>query len=46
MLSYCLECRKNSESKHHKVVRTKIERIMSLSKCSVCNNKNLKLLKG
>ena len=32
MLSYCLKCR-NTESKNPKVVKTKIGRIMLLSKC-------------
>ena len=38
MLSYCLKCRKNAESKNPKVVRTKNERIMPLSKCAVVKN--------
>ena len=33
MLSYCLKCRKNTESKNPKVVRTKNGRIMLLSNC-------------
>ena len=33
MLSYCLKCRKNTESKNTKVVKTKNGRIMLLSKC-------------
>ena len=45
MLSYCLKCRKNTESKIPKVVRTKIERIILLWKCAVRNNKKLKFLK-
>ena len=45
MLSYCLKGRKNAESKNPKVVRTKNERIMHLSKCSVCNSKKTKFLK-
>ena len=45
MLSYCLKCRKNTESKNPKLVGTKNGRIMILSKCSVCNCKNLKFLK-
>ena len=45
MLSYCLKCRKNTESKNPKVVRTKNGRIMLLSKCSVCNSKKSKFLK-
>ena len=42
---YCLKCRKNTENKNPKVVRTKNERIMLLSKCAVCNSKELKFLK-
>ena len=37
MLSYCLKYRKITESTNPKVVRTKKEKIMLLSKCSVCN---------
>ena len=33
MLSYCLQSRKNTESKNPKIVRTKTRRIMLLSKC-------------
>ena len=39
MLSYCLKCRKNTESKNPNVSKTKNGRIMILSKCSACNNK-------
>ena len=45
MLSCCLKCRKNTESKNSKVVNTKNGRIMLLPKCAVCNNKKLKFLK-
>ena len=45
MISYCLKCRKNTESKNPKVVRTKDGRIILLSKYSVCNIKNWKFLK-
>ena len=45
MLSYCLKCRKNTESKNPKVSKAKNVRIMLLSKCSVCNSKTSKLLK-
>ena len=45
ILYYCLECRKNTESKNSKVVRTKNERTMLLSKCAVCNSKKSKFLK-
>ena len=37
MFSYCLNCGKNTESKNSKVVKTKSERIMLLSKCAVCS---------
>ena len=40
MLYHCLECRKNTENKNQKFVRTKNERIMRLLKCSVINSKN------
>ena len=46
MLSFCLKCRKNAESKNLKVVRTKKKRTMLLSKCLVCNRKKSKFLKG
>ena len=39
MLSYCLKCRKNTESKDLKVVRTKHRRIVLLSKCAVWDSK-------
>ena len=45
MLSYCLICRKYTESKNPKVVRTKNGRMMLLSKCPVFNSKKSKFLK-
>ena len=45
MLSYFLKCRKNTEGKNPKVVRTKNGRIMLPFKCTVCNSKKSKLLK-
>ena len=44
-MSYRLKCRKSTESKNPKVVRTKNERIMILSKCEVCDSKKLKFIK-
>ena len=38
MLSYCLKCRKNTESKNPKLARTKNRRIMLLSKYRVCDS--------
>ena len=45
MLACWLKCRKNTESKNPKVLRTKKERMMPLSKCSVCYSKRLKFIK-
>ena len=45
MLSFCLKCRKNTESKNPKVARTKNGWIMLLSKFAVCNSKKLKFIK-
>ena len=45
MLSYCLKCRRNTESENSKVVRSKNERIILLSKCSLCNSKKSKFIK-
>ena len=39
MLSYRLKCRKNTESKNPKAVRTKSRKRMLLSKRLVCNSK-------
>ena len=43
MASYCLKCRKNTESKSPKVVETKSVRIMLLSKCTVCDSKKIQI---
>ena len=45
MLSYCLKCRKITESKNLKVERKKIGRIMPLSKRVVCDRKKLRFTK-
>ena len=44
MLSYCLKCRKNTESTNTEVVRTKNGRITILSKCAVCKSKKSKFI--
>ena len=46
MNSYCLSCKKDTENINPKIVRTKNNRLMMLSKCAICNNKNLDLLKN
>ena len=45
MLSYCLKCRKNTESKNSKVVKTKNWKKMLLSKCAACDSKKLNFIK-
>ena len=45
MLSYCLKCRKNTESNNLKVARTKSRRIILLSKFVVCDSKKSKFIK-
>ena len=45
MPSYCLKCRKNTESKNLKVVKTKNGRIMFLLKCEVCDSKKSNFIK-
>ena len=46
MFFYCFKCRKNKKTKNSEVAKTKNRRIMLLSKCVVCNSKNLNLLKN
>ena len=45
MNSYCLSCKKDTININPKIVRTKNNRLMKLSKCSVCNNKKSKFIK-
>ena len=45
MLSYCLKCRKNTESKNPKVARKKNGRMMLWSKCAVCDGKKPQFIK-
>ena len=40
-----MKCRKKTESENSKVVRTKNRRIMILSRCEMCDSKNLKFIK-
>ena len=46
MLSYCLKCRKNTQSKNPEVVKGKNGRIMLSSKCSACNRNFFKKQEG
>ena len=45
MLSYCLKCRKNTESQNPKVLRTQNRRILLLSKWELCDSKKSKFIK-
>ena len=40
MNTYCLSCKKDTKNVDSKVIKTKNNRKMMLSKCSICNNKN------
>ena len=39
MNTYCLSCKKNARNIDPKVIKTKNNRKMMLSRCSICNNK-------
>ena len=45
MLSYCLKCKKNTESINPKVSATGNSKTMILSKCAICGSKKLKSIK-
>ena len=39
MNTYCLACKKDTKNINPKVIKTKNNRKMMLSRCSICNNK-------
>ena len=41
MNTYCLSCKKDTRNINPKVIKTKNNRKMMLSRCSICNNKSL-----
>ena len=43
MLTYCLVCKRNTENKDAKIVKTENGRIALSSKCAVCGGKNQNL---
>ena len=45
MITYCLSCKKDTKNIDSKVVKTQNNRLMMLSKCSVCNNKKFRFVK-
>ena len=46
MLSYCLNCKKNTESINSKFSKTTNGKTMILSKCAICGSKKSKFIKG
>ena len=45
MLTYCLKCKKDTESINSRVFKTKNGRSLLLSKCAVWGSKNSRLMK-
>ena len=45
MLSYCLKCKKNTESINPKVSKTSNGKTIILSKCAICDIKKSKFFK-
>ena len=45
MLSYCLKCKKTTESINPRVPKTTNGKMMILSKCAICGSKKLKVIK-
>ena len=45
MLSYCLKCKKNTESINPKVLKTTNGKTMISSKCAICSSKKSKFIK-
>ena len=39
MNTYCLSCKKDTKNINPKVIKTKINKKMMLSRCSICSNK-------
>ena len=45
MKTYCLKCKKNTDNIDPKMFRTKNNRLLMQSKCSVCKNKKSRFIK-
>ena len=45
MKTYCLKCKKDIDKIDPKMFRTKNNRLLMQSKCSVCKNKKLRFVK-
>ena len=46
MSSYCLRCRKNTESINPRVSKTNNGKTMILSKCAICGSKKSRFIKN
>ena len=46
MESYCLKCRKNTENIDPKVSASNNGRVMTLSKCAICDSKKSRFIKN
>ena len=45
MKTYCLKCKKDTDNNDPKMFRTKNNRLLMQSKCSVCKNKKSRFVK-
>ena len=45
MKTYCLKCKKDTDNSDPKMFKTKNNRLLIQSKCSVCNNKKSRFVK-
>ena len=45
MLTYCLKCKKNTENKDARMVKTKNGRLILSSECAICGNKKSRFMK-
>ena len=45
MNTYCLKCKKDANNIDPKMFKTKNNRLLMQSKCSVCNNKKSRFIK-
>ena len=39
-ITYCLSCKKDTRNIDRKVIKTKNNKRVTISRCSICNNKN------
>ena len=43
--TYCVKCKKDTDNIDSKIFKTKNNRLLMQSKCSVCKNKKIKICK-